>query len=140
VADLEQAVRACAVNGAIGFHAEAQYELAAVLTRRAHPGDLARARFLVADVARQATEFGMVPVAGKAATLVEELDAAGRPTPLTRREQDVAALVAKGLTNRQIAAQLFLSERTAQNHVQHILTKLTLANRSQIAVWVTTNR
>lgn len=45
--------------------------------------------------------------------------------------------MAKGLTNREIAEHLFLSERTAQNHVQHILTKLDLSNRSQIAVWVT---
>ncbi len=43
----------------------------------------------------------------------------------------------RGLTNWEIAERLFLSERTAQNHVQHILTKLNLSNRSQIAVWVT---
>ena len=42
----------------------------------------------------------------------------------------------QGLTNREIARRLVLSERTAQNHVQHILTKLGLANRSQVAVWV----
>ena len=58
----------------------------------------------------------------------------GRVDTLTPREREVAALVAQGLTNRQIAAALQLSERTAQNHVQHILTKLDLANRSQIAV------
>jgi DNA-binding NarL/FixJ family response regulator len=45
--------------------------------------------------------------------------------------------VAKGLTNREIAEELLLSERTAQNHVQHILGKLALSNRSQIAVWMT---
>jgi DNA-binding NarL/FixJ family response regulator len=42
-----------------------------------------------------------------------------------------------GRTNREIAARLYLSERTAQNHVQHILAKLDLSNRSQIAVWIT---
>jgi DNA-binding NarL/FixJ family response regulator len=52
----------------------------------------------------------------------------------------VAELVAQGLTNREIASRLFLSERTAQNHVQHILDKLGLPNRSQIAVWVTSRR
>ncbi|HEX8760149.1 MAG TPA: LuxR C-terminal-related transcriptional regulator [Pseudonocardiaceae bacterium] len=36
-----------------------------------------------------------------------------------------------------MAARLYLSERTAQNHVQHILTKLDLSNRSQIVVWLT---
>jgi DNA-binding NarL/FixJ family response regulator len=55
---------------------------------------------------------------------------------LTRRELEVADLVAQGLTNREIASRLFLSERTAQNHVQHILDKLDLPNRSQVAVWV----
>jgi len=40
------------------------------------------------------------------------------------------------MTNREIASRLFLSERTAQNHVQHILNKLDLPNRSQIALWV----
>ena len=137
VDDLERAVRACAVSRADGFHAEAQYELAAVLARRAGRGDLTRARSLVADAARQAEELGMAPIASKAATLVSQLKASDMPTPLTRRELDVAGLVAKGLTNREIAEQLFLSERTAQNHVQHILTKLALSNRSQIAVWMT---
>jgi DNA-binding NarL/FixJ family response regulator len=52
----------------------------------------------------------------------------------------VAALIAGGLTNRAIAKRLYLSERTAQNHVQHILTKLGLANRAHIATWFTTRR
>jgi DNA-binding NarL/FixJ family response regulator len=43
--------------------------------------------------------------------------------------------VAEGLTNKQIAERLVLSERTAQNHVQHILTKLGFTTRSQIAAW-----
>jgi DNA-binding CsgD family transcriptional regulator len=137
VTDLESAVRACAINRAVGFHAEAQYELAAVLARRAGRDDLPRARSLVADAARQASELGMGPIARRAGKLIEELDAAKPSTPLTRREGEVARLVAKGLTNREIAEHLFLSERTAQNHVQHILTKLDLSNRSQIAVWVT---
>ena len=44
------------------------------------------------------------------------------------------------MTNREIARRLVLSERTAQNHVQHILTKLGLANRSQVAVWVNSRK
>ena len=55
--------------------------------------------------------------------------------PLSPRELEVAALVAAGHTNKQIAGNLFVSERTAQNHVQHILTKLGLANRTQVASW-----
>jgi DNA-binding NarL/FixJ family response regulator len=55
---------------------------------------------------------------------------------LTARELEVAGLVAAGKSNREIASALFLSERTAQNHVQHILTKLGFSNRSQITSWV----
>jgi DNA-binding NarL/FixJ family response regulator len=55
---------------------------------------------------------------------------------LTTRELEVAGLVAAGKSNREVAAGLFLSERTAQNHVQHILTKLGFSNRSQITSWV----
>jgi DNA-binding NarL/FixJ family response regulator len=57
------------------------------------------------------------------------------PDPLSPREAEVAALVAEGLTNRQIAQRLVISERTAQNHVQHILTKLGFATRGQVAAW-----
>ena len=52
---------------------------------------------------------------------------------LTRREREVMPLVARGLTNRQIAAELSISERTAGNHVANILRKLGLHSRSQIA-------
>lgn len=55
--------------------------------------------------------------------------------PLTRREREVAALVARGLTNRQIAAELFIAERTADTHVEHILEKLGLHSRARVAVW-----
>ena len=55
--------------------------------------------------------------------------------PLSPRELEIAALLTEGRTNREMAADLFLSERTAQNHVQHILTKLGLTNRTQVAAW-----
>ena len=52
------------------------------------------------------------------------------------REREVAALVAEGLTNREIAARLYLAERTTQNHVQHIFTKLGQPSRGRVAVWI----
>jgi DNA-binding NarL/FixJ family response regulator len=55
--------------------------------------------------------------------------------PFSPREAEVAALVAQGLTNREIARSLIISERTALNHVQHILTKLSLATRRDVAAW-----
>lgn len=55
---------------------------------------------------------------------------------LTRREQQVAELVAQGLTNRAIAENLVISVRTAQGHVEHVLTKMGFTSRAQIAAWV----
>ena len=52
---------------------------------------------------------------------------------LTRREREVAALIARGLTSRQIASKLVVSERTVDNHVANILKKLSLQSREQIA-------
>jgi DNA-binding NarL/FixJ family response regulator len=59
---------------------------------------------------------------------------------LTRREQEVAALVARGLTNRQIATELSISNYTVANHVARILRKLRLSTRSQITAWVVQRR
>jgi predicted ATPase/DNA-binding CsgD family transcriptional regulator len=58
-----------------------------------------------------------------------------RPGPLSPREQEVVALIARGLSNREIAAALTISEKTAANHVEHIMTKLVLRSRAQVAVW-----
>jgi non-specific serine/threonine protein kinase len=58
-----------------------------------------------------------------------------RAGPLTPREEEVAALIARGLTNRQIAAELVVTERTAAAHVEHILGKLGFSSRTQIGVW-----
>jgi predicted ATPase/DNA-binding CsgD family transcriptional regulator len=57
---------------------------------------------------------------------------------LTRREKELAGLVAQGLTNGEIAARLFISERTAERHLENIRTKLGFTTRSQIAAWAAT--
>ncbi|MEU6063313.1 MULTISPECIES: ATP-binding protein [Streptomyces] len=63
------------------------------------------------------------------------------PAPrLTRREAEVARLVAEGLANQQIADRLVIARRTAEGHVERILSKLGFSNRSQIAAWVTAQR
>jgi DNA-binding NarL/FixJ family response regulator len=54
---------------------------------------------------------------------------------LSRRETEVVALVARGLTNREIAAKLIISENTARNHVSRILDKLGLTRRSEAATF-----
>ncbi len=75
------------------------------------------------------------------AARVDELSAeSGRgvtpPGGLTRREVEVARLVARGKSNREIAEEFVLSERTVESHVQHILTKLGFTSRAEIAAWV----
>lgn len=54
---------------------------------------------------------------------------------LTEREQAVVSLVAEGLDNKEIAAQLYLSDGTVRNHISTILQKLGCKNRTQLAVW-----
>ena len=65
----------------------------------------------------------------------EQARPAGSRQALTRRETQVAALAARGLTNRDIATRLFLSVRTVEVHVDHILTKLGFRTRTQLAAW-----
>jgi non-specific serine/threonine protein kinase len=56
---------------------------------------------------------------------------------LTPREREVAALIARGYTNRQIAEELVITEGTAASHVVHILNRLGARSRAQVAVWAT---
>jgi len=59
---------------------------------------------------------------------------------ITRREREIAELVASGLSNKEIAASLVISPRTAEGHVEHILAKLGFNSRAQIAAWVAAQR
>jgi len=67
---------------------------------------------------------------------------AGRRPPaiLTRRELEIASLIAKGLTSQEIASRLFISERTVTTHVTNMLNKLGLRSRIQLASWVAGSR
>jgi len=56
--------------------------------------------------------------------------------PLTHREEEVAILVSRGLTNRQIATELFISEHTVATHIARILKRLALSSRSRLSAWV----
>src|SRR5690348_7923697 len=58
------------------------------------------------------------------------------PARLSPRETEVARMVAEGLTNREIAAKLFLSERTVDGHLEHIREKLGVNTRAQVTAWV----
>jgi DNA-binding CsgD family transcriptional regulator len=129
---LEVAATECRRIGAPGFAVEADALLASLVAA----GDTTRARALARRVLPTARTLGMHPWVTRLSAVVARVEA----DPLSSREREVALLVAEGLSNRDIAERLVLSERTAQNHVQHILTKLGFVNRAQIAAWVSATR
>ena len=87
----------------------------------------------------EAIDYALGPAEPAAAPTVQPMVpiAAAHPTLLSRREREVAVLLARGLTNRQIADELVISEWTADSHVRHILTKLGFRSRVQVAAWAT---
>jgi DNA-binding NarL/FixJ family response regulator len=107
--------------------------------------ELARAALPEAD-AEAAWRAGLAtpPVEIVAALHREWLpQAAGRkalPGGLSRREMEVARMVAAGMTSKSIADRLFLSERTVESHIEHILTKLDFNTRAQVATWFTEHK
>ena len=138
VADLTDAAAISRASGAAGAEAEALIDLAQALVQRGASGDEVAARFHLGEAAVIADQLHLLALSGRARRLADAVQGGGRP--LTDREREVAALVAHGLSNREIARRLVLSERTAQNHVQHILGKLGLRSRTQIAQWVEADR
>ena len=96
-----------------------------------------------ADFLRQAaTLFGSLGSPGFAAVASRLLGDApatnGRANQMmgtTRREREIAALIAEGLTNREIANKLVLSERTVEGHVANLFAKVNVSSRTQIAAW-----
>jgi non-specific serine/threonine protein kinase len=64
-----------------------------------------------------------------------EIEPAAEAGPLSRREREVVAMVAGGMTNRQIADRLFIAERTAEGHVERIRNKLGVRSRTEVATW-----
>ena len=66
--------------------------------------------------------------------------ATATPDPLSEREREVLALIARGCTNREIAERLVIAEKTAGHHVSHILDKLGLSRRSEAAAYAVRKR
>jgi non-specific serine/threonine protein kinase len=110
----------------------------------------ARARLGEDAFAAASTEGRVMPLEQAVVYALAAADPAGAPpspprepavtghlTLLSRREREVAVLIARGLTNRQIADELVITEWTADSHVRHILTKLGVRSRTQVAAWAT---
>jgi DNA-binding NarL/FixJ family response regulator len=117
----EERVTAALEAGATGYLLkDAEADDVATAVRRAHAGEV----HLDPQVSRML------------AARVRSPRPDGPPhEPLTEREREVLALVARGHSNKEIAAQLDITERTARTHVSNILGKLDLASRTQAALW-----
>jgi non-specific serine/threonine protein kinase len=112
------------------------------LVRRQEAADAARAALGASGYEAEHRQGGALSLDGMVAYALGApvaADATGRAADdrprLTRREGEVAALVAEGLTNKQIAAHLVISQRTAESHVENILSKFGFTSRAQIATW-----
>lgn len=135
-AHLSAALDMCAAMGAAPHEAITRVELARLLLARKGPADATTARQQLEATLVIATRLGMTPLLARAKALHDRLTG-GRSGPLSRREDEVAGLVAAGLTNRQIAERLFLSDRTVEAHVRSIFNKLGVESRASIASWHT---
>jgi DNA-binding CsgD family transcriptional regulator len=122
--------------GARPFLALSRLGLAKALVARGNPGDLPAARALATEAA---AEFRRLDLPGRltaADALLARIDSAARAAnPLSPRESEVASLIGLAMSNRQIAEQLVLSERTVETHVRSILAKLGYSTRTEIATW-----
>ncbi len=83
----------------------------------------------------QATDLALAVVSGAAPDDPDRSD----QVPLTPRERQVAALVASGRTNRQIGRALGISEKTAEVHLHHVMSKLDARSRAEVAAWAVTH-
>ena len=129
----QQGLRVAAAAAAI--HARLGSRFAAVWISLLEETRTQAAAKLSPSAAQQEWESGSRLGAAEVVEL-QSAKPSGRPDGLTRREFQVARLVADGLSNRAVAEQLHISERTAEAHVLHILNKLGLASRGQIARWL----
>ena len=136
---LEAAVRGWDERGRIWESTWARLDLASCLLRSSR---FAEAAALLATVSEIATRLESAPLLAR----MDELSHVARRhgsfdepwRPLTSREFEVARLIAEGLTNAEIAGKLSIAPKTASSHVEHILAKLGVARRAEIATWVAT--
>ena len=92
------------------------------------------------DAARTAyADLGAAPEVARIDELSRRATTRGLPGGLTEREAEVLVLVAQGKTNRGIASELVVSEKTVASHVSHIFTKLGVSSRAAATAWAYEN-
>jgi DNA-binding NarL/FixJ family response regulator len=136
VAHLEEALSGFATAGLPLEEARARLHLARTMASSNPKVAIAEARMGLVIFER----LGATREADAAARVLRDLGVTGRTGskrmgPLTKRETEVLSLVAEGLSNDQIAQRLYLSRRTVENHVAHVLTKLGLTSRTQAVAY-----
>ncbi|GGR95838.1 MULTISPECIES: response regulator [Micromonospora] len=126
--DLDEYVYGALRNGAVGFILkDAGPALLVEAVRAAHNGDALVSPSVTLRLLKHVTTAGR--------------PARGRPTPnLSEREIEVVRAIARGRTNQEIAAELFISLSTVKSHLSGIQTKLGLRNRVEVAAWAWENR
>ncbi len=112
--------------------AHTKYQFARLMLARPG-GDRDRAAVLLAETDQLATSVGMMALSNRARALGAPPPVGGLPDELSAREAEILRLVARGLSNREIGATLFISEHTAANHVRSILRKTGCSNRTEAA-------
>jgi predicted ATPase/DNA-binding CsgD family transcriptional regulator len=115
--------------------AHATTSVTALLGRSTFGSEFRAGQQLGRDTAARLALRDAAPAGTASGNTASDQDKAGI---LGQRETDVARLVADGLSNKQIGARLFISERTVESHVRNILNKLGVNSRAQIAGWVAT--
>ncbi len=129
----ERAIEANRAMGAMTWLAHTNYAYARMLLERGGR-HRHRAEPLLAEADRLAGEIGMAALRKRIRGTGAPLPAsAALPDALSGREAQILRLVARGLSNREIGAELFISEHTAANHVRSILRKTGCANRTEAA-------
>jgi DNA-binding CsgD family transcriptional regulator len=112
--------------------AHTEYEYARALLARG-PSEPDRARALLTHAAELATDIGLAALHARIVAIGAPLSTASLPDDLSAREAQILRLVARGLSNREIGADLFISEHTVANHIRSILRKTGCANRTEAA-------
>jgi DNA-binding NarL/FixJ family response regulator len=104
-----------------------------LLARGSHDGDRDRAAALLGEAATLAEQIGMRSLLARIEALGAAAPETVLPAGLSSREAQILGLVARGLSNREIGKELFISEHTAANHIRSILRKTGCSNRTEAA-------